>query len=562
MSASDETAAVDDAIAAMTRAEAALGEGDFAGAIDVLEAATEASDGPEVRVMLGGLCHGDDEFAAARDHWECAFKLFADRGDRRNAVRVAANLVELHGGELGNHSVAQGWYARAARLLDAEGRCPERGYLELAYAACDVPDVDVLLARAELAIELAHEFGDHELAVRALADSGYALVCQGWATEGFARLDEAMATILAGEVNDQGVVALSFCAMLSACDRAGAAQRAQECVQVVHDAVLDRFGGRPKVLHTHCRVALGSVLCSVGRWSDAESTLLESLARGASVSPGHRSESIAQLALLRIEQGRIEQAADLVRPLEDRVAVCLPLARVHLLTGEIALAAATIQRGLDDLTGDRLRSSLLLALLVQVELARDDIDAAEGAADALTELAAPTDVAVLHAEASFAHARVAAARGDHDRAAELCATALRTLGDDVRPLLAGAIRYERAEVLASAGDQAGAIAEARAACAIFDRLGATMQLDRAGALLRSLGAPGRRPSRPATDAVAGLTARERDVLDLVRAGLTNAEIGERLFISAKTVEHHVSRVLSKLGVRSRAEAAAVAATLD
>jgi DNA-binding NarL/FixJ family response regulator len=49
------------------------------------------------------------------------------------------------------------------------------------------------------------------------------------------------------------------------------------------------------------------------------------------------------------------------------------------------------------------------------------------------------------------------------------------------------------------------------------------------------------------------------VLELVREGLTNAEIGERLYISPKTAEHHVGRVLTKLGVRTRAEAAAVAA---
>jgi len=51
--------------------------------------------------------------------------------------------------------------------------------------------------------------------------------------------------------------------------------------------------------------------------------------------------------------------------------------------------------------------------------------------------------------------------------------------------------------------------------------------------------------------------RERQVLQLLCEGLTNSEIGQRLFVTTKTVEHHVGRVLAKLGVRSRGQAAAL-----
>ncbi|HEY8583852.1 MAG TPA: response regulator transcription factor, partial [Capillimicrobium sp.] len=59
-------------------------------------------------------------------------------------------------------------------------------------------------------------------------------------------------------------------------------------------------------------------------------------------------------------------------------------------------------------------------------------------------------------------------------------------------------------------------------------------------------------------AVLGLTVREREVLELLALGRTNREIGETLFMAEKTASVHVSRILAKLDVRSRTEAAAVA----
>ena len=60
-----------------------------------------------------------------------------------------------------------------------------------------------------------------------------------------------------------------------------------------------------------------------------------------------------------------------------------------------------------------------------------------------------------------------------------------------------------------------------------------------------------------TDALVELTAREREILDLVSEGLSNAEVGERLFLAEKTVKHYMTAVLSKIGARSRVEAALI-----
>ena len=101
-----------------------------------------------------------------------------------------------------------------------------------------------------------------------------------------------------------------------------------------------------------------------------------------------------------------------------------------------------------------------------------------------------------------------------------------------------------------------ATAEARAAFSVFEDLGADRDADAAAALMRDLGI---KAARIGPKNVGRLTRREQEVLALLGEGLSNPEIAARLFLSRKTVEHHVARILSKLGLRGRAEAAVVAA---
>src|SRR5262245_39336527 len=111
--------------------------------------------------------------------------------------------------------------------------------------------------------------------------------------------------------------------------------------------------------------------------------------------------------------------------------------------------------------------------------------------------------------------------------------------------------YEEAIALAD-GDEAAQ----RDALAIFERLGAGPAAERLRHELRSTGVRGiPRGPRPSTKQnPAGLTTRQMEVLALMAKGLANAEIAERLFTSTRTIDHHVSTILAKLDVRTRAEA--------
>ena len=117
--------------------------------------------------------------------------------------------------------------------------------------------------------------------------------------------------------------------------------------------------------------------------------------------------------------------------------------------------------------------------------------------------------------------------------------------------------YEAAEVLTGSDDEEDLLE----ALATFDRLGAVRPAALLRARLRERGAQSV-PRAPRADAPAGphgLTDRQREVLELVAEGLTNGQIAQRLVISERTVDHHVAAVLRRLGVATRAEAAAVLA---
>src|SRR5207302_301015 len=131
------------------------------------------------------------------------------------------------------------------------------------------------------------------------------------------------------------------------------------------------------------------------------------------------------------------------------------------------LAAAVIDRALHDLVGDRLRAGRLLRLLVDVELGRGDVVAAERAAERLSDYAEGSDSPVLRADARLADGRVSMRNGEAAAAIAAFEAGLDELAGEERPVLAAILRLDLAGALGALGHEARATDEARAALACF-----------------------------------------------------------------------------------------------
>jgi len=153
---------------------------------------------------------------------------------------------------------------------------------------------------------------------------------------------------------------------------------------------------------------------------------------------------------------------------------------------------------------------------------------------------------------------VAQHRGQPGAARAAFEHGLAVLADAHWPLLLAELRLRLGQALAGS-DPPAAIAEARAAHLIWERLGSP-ESARSAALLNQLGLQATSTPR-AIDATAALSPREQEVLQRLRTGSSNAEIAADLHNSVRTIEHHVSAILAKLGLRSRAEAAVYAASI-
>jgi DNA-binding CsgD family transcriptional regulator len=179
-------------------------------------------------------------------------------------------------------------------------------------------------------------------------------------------------------------------------------------------------------------------------------------------------------------------------------------------------------------------------------LAAGDVQDAHTACRELEEIAARLETAVLGGMAAHARGAVELAEGDAFAALGSLRRAFAVWQQIEAPYAAARVRVLIGLACRMLGDDEGGGLEHDSARAAFEQLGAAPDLARMDSLIR--GAPSGHPH--------GLTRRELQVLRLVAAGKTNKAIAAELFLSEKTVDRHVSNILTKLAVPSRAAATA------
>lgn len=538
-----------DAAAAIEAGRAALRDGDWETAEAGFRAAADADGGPAALDGLGfaiWLRNRPEEGVRIR---ETAVRGYVQAGDPCAAAKLAVWIAHKHR-LLGSPAAANGWLARAERLLEGIGPCAARGWLEIGRARHAVRPREIA-AHAESAMRLGAEFGDADLEIFGLSWIGQAHVADGRHDEGMTLLDEALARAMAGEVADVLTTGETYCSMLVACHVAADFERATEWCRVVDD-----FSRRYELLTmlSYCRGMHADVLCATGRYAEAEQELELAIAMFRRTHPAMAAQPLALLAELRILQNRLDEARALLPlPSEHPDVVCAET-RLLLARDDPEPAVEKLERLLAAPRGEGLSAVKPLALLAEALAACGEPEAAARAAERLADIAAASERPALIARSALVDAYLArAGGGDALPAAQRALALFSRVG---MPCDAARARLEVARALAPSRP-AAARAEAEAAAAAVRVLGAHRLTSEAAAVLRELGAG----TAPGPRVEGELSARELEVLGLVATGMTNAQIGAALFISRKTAGHHVSRILSKLGLSNRAEAAGYAARM-
>ena len=447
---------------------------------------------------------------------------------------LTATVLGIFHTARGDDPQAAGWLGRAGRLAEDVPECTAHGYL----MNFTVVEASLMAGRPAAAAEGARRVQDlgrriaaPDLVAVGLNGEGRALIRAGHLVDGLALLDEAMVTVLDGQLAPF-ISGTLYCHTIAACHEIADIRRmarwtelAERWLSTFPAAVF--FGGL-------CGVHRAQLLLLRGEWAEAEQDAL----RIVMDLDANRIDYAAEAWYVVAEARRLRgdpSAADAYDEAHARGRDPQPgRALLRLQNGDSAGAAASARAAVAAVGTDPLRRAPLCAAAVEIAVAAGRLDDAAVAASELASTAATYPTSGLEAMAAAARGAVLLAEGRAEEALPVLRDACRRWHELGATYAAASTCVRLAEAYRALGDETSAAAEVARAQATYERLGA---------------------HRPMPESPEGLTRRECEVVVLVADGRSNREIGEKLFISDRTVARHLTNIFFKIGVTSRTQAA-------
>ena len=491
------------------------------------------------------LCGREDAARAALE------RIYKHRADTEpNEAARAAFWIGFRLMHLGEVSRAQGWIARTERCLERIATpSVVSGYLELprVRALLGAGKLAEALEAAERAGQVAARFGDADLAAFACNLRGRIRIRLGELATGLKLLDEAMLAALGDELSPL-ITGLVYCAAIDSCQAVfelGRARSWTSALKMWCDAQpqLSTFTGACLVCRSEILEVSGDWASALGEAQLAAKVYTESLGESAAGQALYRQAEIHRL------RGELAEAEARYVEASDRGWDPQPgLSLLRLAQGRADAAIQGLRRALAVAPSTPARAKLLVAL-VDVAVESAAVAEARAASVELSGIAETFGTEMLGALAQKAQGTVMLAEGNPSAAASALRNAFESFRRLDAPHHAARARFVLGCAYQALGDEEGALLEAQAARQCFQKLGAATDLRALQELLS-------RARGPANGC--GLTPRELEVLRLVASGKTNKLIAQHLQLSEKTVDRHVSNILTKLDLPSRSAATAYA----
>jgi class 3 adenylate cyclase len=481
---------------ALDRARTALDAHAWQDAYDGLSAvaAREVLSGENLE-LLGEAAWWSAHPDESIDAFERAYAAYVAESNPRRAAYVALRLVFERADRL-EAALSNAWLQRARRLLADQPECVEQGWLELALVrvAFERGEMEDALEHGRRAREIGARFDNRDLLAFALVIEGGGLVARHEVEAGLALADEATLAAAGGELTPYAAGSI-YCITLGICRSVADYRRAAEWTDAVARwCERQAITGFPGV----CRVQRAEIMRIRGELEDAEDearrAVTELTAFGRLPQAGAGAYEIGEVRMRLGDLDGAEQAFEQAHRLGRDPQPGLAL--LQLARGRMAAARASIATALAD-AGAPAERAALLAARVEIALAEHDVADAREAAEALGGIASSFDAPMLHAAE---HQTLGAVLTYEDEAREAITelrSAVRHWSELDAPFEAARARSWLALACRSAGDEAAAAMELRAAKETFDRLGARLESERCEEMLRAAedGGAGRRVRR-------------------------------------------------------------------